>query len=167
MRFPPGQIHIAVKPAAIVAFTILIAGGLWINWPRRSLAQGPGMSVIETPMTTPWRPKDRNAKYSGPQACVKCHQEESMHQRATAMGRALEPVATSEILRAHPRLMFRTGPYAYEGVRRGDQSFYTVSDGKDTISEHILYTFGKAKHGQTNHFRHNGSFYESHMSFYR
>ncbi len=163
---PSRKLDIRVKATAIILLAMLIGGGLWISWPLTSRAQGPGMSSGEVPMTTPWRPRDRNAKYSGPEACVKCHQEES-HQHATAMGRALEPVATSEILRAHPRLTFRTGPYSYEVVRRGDQTFYTVTDGKDTISEPILYSFGQGKAGQTYIFRHNGTFYESHLSFYR
>src|SRR6266436_7209841 len=83
------------------------------------------------------------------------------------MGRALEPVATSEILRAHSRLTFRSGPYAHEIVRHGDQSLYTVTDGVNTISEPILYTFGQGKAGQTYIFRHDGAFYESRLSFYK
>ena len=83
------------------------------------------------------------------------------------MGRALEPVATSEILRAHPRLAFRSGPYAHEIVRRGDQSLYSVTDGVNTISEPILYTFGQGKAGQTYIFRHNGDLHESRVSFYK
>jgi hypothetical protein len=77
---------------------ILVAALFWSCWVSR--AQGPGMSGSETPISTPWRPGKPDAKYSGAQSCVKCHAEESASQHLTAMGRALEPVASSEILRA-------------------------------------------------------------------
>ena len=150
-------------------FTLVIATSflLCLDWPLSLRAQGPGMSDGKAPGATPWRPSKKDVAYSGPQACAKCHAEESAKQHSTAMGRALEPAATSEILRAHPRLTFRSGPYAHEIVRRGDQSLYKVTDGINTISEPILYTFGQGKAGQTYIFRHDGSFYESRLSFYK
>jgi hypothetical protein len=166
----PLQLHIQrskAKTLAIVILVIVIGFLLCVDRPLKSRAQGPGMSGSDTPIPTPWRPNKKDAKYTGPQACAKCHAEESAKQHLTAMGRALEPVATSEILRAHPRLTFRSGPYAHEIVRRGDQSLYTVTDGVSTISEPILYTFGQGKAGQTYIFRHDGAFYESRLSFYK
>ena len=121
----------------------------------------------DTPLSTPWRPNRKDVKYIGPAACIKCHEQESADQHLTAMGRALEPAASSEILKANPRLTFRSGPYSHEILRRGDQSFYSVSDGQTTFSEPILYSFGQGKAGQTYVFKHNGSFYESRLSFYR
>jgi hypothetical protein len=76
-------------------------------------------------------------------------------------------VATSEILRANPALTFRNGPYTYQITRRGDQSLYSVTDGKQTISAPILYAFGQGKAGQTYIFERNGSFQESRVSFYK
>jgi hypothetical protein len=83
------------------------------------------------------------------------------------MGRAAQTVEMSEVLRANPRLTFRSGRYAYEITRRGDQSFYNVTDGTNTISEPILYSFGQGKAGQTYVFRHNNSIWESRVSFYK
>ncbi len=139
----------------------------WLGCALTSSAQGPGMSAgpAVSPATS-WRP-DKNARYVGPQACAKCHEDESRTQHATAMGRALEPVATSELLRANPNLTFRSGPYTYQLTRRGDQSFYSVTNGKETITEPILYSFGQGKAGQTYVFRHKDSFYESRVSFYK
>jgi hypothetical protein len=113
-----------------------------------------------------WRPV-KNATYVGASACTKCHEEESRTQHATAMGRALEPVATSEILRSYPDLTFRSGPYTYKITRRGDQSIYSVMDGKRTISAPILYAFGQGKAGQTYIFLRDGAFQESRVSFYK
>jgi hypothetical protein len=156
------------KIRAGVVLASLICAALWLGLALTSTsAQGPGMSAAGVPARpTTWRP-GRDAKYVGPQACARCHEEEAGTQHATAMGRALEPAATSELLRANPRLTFKAGPYAYEIARRGDQSVYSVTDGKETISEPILYSFGQGKAGQTYVFRHNGSFYESRLSFFK
>ena len=151
--------------AVVVALTTLFCLAVWL-WPSQvSRAQGPAMGGDIAPRAT-WR-GGKDAKYTGPQACAKCHQEESRMQHATAMGRALEPVATSQLLRANPRLTFRAGPYTYQIIRRGEESLYTVTDGKQTFSEPILYSFGQGKAGQTYVFRHEGSFYESRVSFYK
>ncbi|HEY6244991.1 MAG TPA: multiheme c-type cytochrome [Pyrinomonadaceae bacterium] len=129
-------------------------------------AQGPAMSGAGLASST-WRPAGTGVKYVGPQACVKCHEEESANQKTTAMGRAVQTAASSEVLKSNPKLTFRSGPYSYEIARRGQESIYTVSDGTSTISEPIAYSFGQGKAGQTYVFRHNGSFYESRVSFYR
>jgi hypothetical protein len=149
--------------AALVA-TLAILGTLG---PLKSSAQGPGMSRGGDPLAaTAWRPNQKGATYVGPKACAKCHEAETS-QRATAMGRAMEPAAVSAILRANPRLTFRSGVYSYEIKRLGEQSLYTVSDGTHTFSEPILYSFGQGKAGQTYIFRHNGELHESRVSFYR
>ena len=149
LSIAPSKIRGRVKTSAIVILLIAISLLLCFSRILNLHAQGPGMSDGKAPGSTPWRPSKKDAGYTGPQACAKCHAEESARQHLTAMGRALEPVATSEILRAHPRLTFRSGPYAHEIIRHGDQSLYTVTDGVNTISEPILYTFGQGKAGQT------------------
>lgn len=155
------------KKVQAVAVLLFICGALvWFGLTFPSHAQGPAMSSnAKTPTATPWRPK--NGVYVGAQSCAKCHVEESAHQHATSMGRALEPAQTSEILRSHTRLNFRIGPYSYQIIRQGDQSIYTVTDGVNTFSEPILYSFGQGKAGQTYVFQHNGTFYESRVSYYR
>ena len=60
----------------------------------------------------------------------------------------------------------RVGPYTYEIKRNGKQSFYSVTDGKDTISLPIHYAFGEGKMGQTYVLQRDGKFYESLVSFY-
>lgn len=82
------------------------------------------------------------------------------------MGRALSPVDECQILRSHPRLTFREGPYSYQIFRKGDQSFYTVTDGVQTVTEPIQWAFGQGGAGQTYVFRHKGSWYESRVSFF-
>jgi hypothetical protein len=82
------------------------------------------------------------------------------------MAEAMEPVATSKVLDANPQLTMRVGPYTYEIKRNGKQSFYSVSDGKDTVSLPILYAFGQGRMGQTYLIERDGQLYESLISFY-
>ncbi|MBL8203704.1 MAG: hypothetical protein JNM09_05695 [Blastocatellia bacterium] len=115
-----------------------------------------------------WTPNKipAHATFVGSQACAECHGDKVKSQAHTLMGQALEPVATSGILTKHPKLSFRTGPYSYEIVRKGDQSFYTVTDGKETITLPILYAFGLGFAGQTYVLQGSGVFLESRLSFY-
>ena len=163
----PSKSYRSAIISAIPILIILAATIVWSTWPLSSWAQGPTMSAGAGPATTTWRPNRKDVKYAGPQSCSKCHAEESATQHATAMGKALQPADTSDVLRSFPRLTFRASGYSYEITRRGDQSIYAVTDGVSTFSEPILYSFGQGKAGQTYVFRHNGSLYESRVSFYR
>jgi len=115
-----------------------------------------------------WRPTriPAGVNFIGSQACVECHKSKVEIQEKSSMGLALEHVAESPILSTHKRLTFRVGKFSYEIIRKGDQSIYTVTDGKETISEPILYSFGQGKAGQTYVLKHAGDFYESRVSFY-
>lgn len=115
-----------------------------------------------------WRPNKVPAglTFVGSQACAECHASKVKSQAQTLMGLALEPVATSRILTKFPKLTFRSGPYSYEITRQGDQSLYTVSDGKDKISIPILYAFGQGYAGQTYVLKYRDAYYESRVSFY-
>jgi hypothetical protein len=152
----------AIKLAVVLAFA---AAGACI--PLLSRAQQ--MTAPPYAASMPWRPNKPfdEAGYVGAAACVKCHEEESKTQHETAMGRALETVADSRVLRSNPRMTFRFSPYTFQIERRGDQSIYSVTDGTRTVSEPILYSFGQGKAGQTYIYRRNGIFYESRVSYYR
>jgi hypothetical protein len=115
-----------------------------------------------------WRPAriPAGVNFTGSQACAECHKDKVAVQEKSSMGRALEFVAESPILISNKRLSFRDGKFSYEIVRNGDQSIYTVTDGKETISEPIRYSFGQGKAGQTYLLQHGGDYYESRVSFY-
>src|SRR5215471_7569028 len=149
---------------ASIVLAAALGGAVLIGSPFLSQAQGPAMSKEGASSISPWRPNNKNARYVGREACASCHETEAKTQPATVMGRALEPGPTSEILKAHARLTFSSGPYSYQITRQGNQSIYSVTDGKSTIAEPILYAFGQGKAGQTYVFSHNGSFYESRLS---
>jgi len=61
----------------------------------------------------------------------------------------------------------QSGIYSYEIVTEGTQPIYRVTDGKETLSEPILYAFGNARIAQTYIFRHNGRLQEGRVSYYK
>ncbi|MDQ5835686.1 MAG: cytochrome c family protein [Acidobacteriota bacterium] len=115
-----------------------------------------------------WRPaRDYSGgAYAGASACAECHAKEARTQGGTPMGRASETPADCEILKTHARLTFRNGPYTYNVTRDGERATYTVADGAGTISEPVLFCFGQGVAGQTYIFKHNGTFYESRVSYF-
>jgi len=82
------------------------------------------------------------------------------------MRHALSIASESKVLGNHPRMTFRAGVYAYEIASDGKQNSYRVTNGKETISETILYAFGNAHVAQTYVYRRNGKLYEGRVSYY-
>jgi cytochrome c554/c'-like protein len=115
-----------------------------------------------------WRPTriPAGVNFVGNQVCAECHKNKVAVQEKSSMGLALELVAESPTLSSYKRLTFRDGKFSYEIVRKGDQSIYTVTDGKETVSEPILYSFGQGKAGQTYMLKYAGDYYESRVSYY-
>lgn len=115
-----------------------------------------------------WNPRRApvDAVFVGDQACGECHKKHIASHGQSGMAMAMEPVAGSKVLGDNPKLSMRVGPYNYELTRNGKQSFYSVSDGKETISFPILYAFGQGRMGQTYVLERDGKFYESLVSFY-
>lgn len=116
-----------------------------------------------------WNPRrvPPGTVFIGDQACGECHKKHFASHSHSGMAVAMEPIAGSKVLSENPQLTMRVGPYSYEIKRSGKESFYSVTDGKDTISLSILYAFGEGKMGQTYMLQHQGKFYESLVSFYK
>src|SRR5215204_3017598 len=115
-----------------------------------------------------WNPRrvPVDTVFVGDQACGECHKKHFASHGQSGMAEAMEPVAGSKVLTANPQLSMRVGPYTYEIKRNGRQSFYSVTDGKDTVSYPIVYALGQGKMGQTYVLERDGKFYESLVSFY-
>jgi mono/diheme cytochrome c family protein len=139
-----------------------------LSVPLRPQNRNPQKALDRTFDPSPdWRPTHApvNARYVGNESCAQCHTEGAT-QPNTPMAQAMEPVAERRLLMTQAQLNFKQGPFSYSITRRGDQSFYTVTDGKDSISLPILYAFGQGKVAQTYVFHYNGKFYEGRVSFY-
>jgi Cytochrome c554 and c-prime len=83
------------------------------------------------------------------------------------MARAAETPQESAILGAEPLLTFKSGAYSYRIERRGDQSFYSLTDGKDTLEVPIAWAVGAGRIGQTYVFEKDGEYYESRVSYFQ
>jgi hypothetical protein len=143
---------------AIALFLLFLAA---VPWASSSL-------LARQSPTVRWRPRKppANAEFVGDQVCANCHKKAVAQLSQSAMGMAMEPVADSKVLIENPSMTFRAGPYTYEIKRRGNQSSYTVTDGKDTVTLPILYAFGQGKAGQTYVLQYDGAYYESLVSYY-
>ena len=97
--------------------------------------------------------------------CRQCHRRESGQFEESGMTNALVLAGQPEI--PDSGLTFRQGPFFYNIERRGNQRWYAVRDGKNTISEPIDWAFGLGVAGQTYVFRHNSAWYEGRVSYYR
>jgi hypothetical protein len=100
-------------------------------------------------------------------ACVGCHSE-AKWQPNTAMADALETVETCGILIDHPVLSATLGKYSYRIEREGNQSSYSVTDGKQTVSLPIRWALGSSSSfGQTYILEKDGRYLESRVSYFR
>ncbi|HEY2972122.1 MAG TPA: multiheme c-type cytochrome [Pyrinomonadaceae bacterium] len=115
-----------------------------------------------------WNPRRAPAgtEFLGDQACGECHRRAFTPFAKTGMALAMEPIPDSKVLSENPKLSVRIGPYSYEIIRDGEQSLYTVTDGKEKISVPIEYAMGQGRMGQTYVLLRDGKFYESRVSFY-
>jgi hypothetical protein len=99
--------------------------------------------------------------------CATCHPAQAKPHPDTSMAHALELVSECSILKNHALLTYQSGPYSYRIERQGSQSFYTVSDGKATITVPIGWAFGLGFAGQTYVYGKDGQLFQSRVSFYR
>jgi hypothetical protein len=79
------------------------------------------------------------------------------------MGRALH-LGADPTLASRPTLTFQKFGYTYTVETKGDQSTYSVTDGKQTIKLPIRWNFGNG--AKTWLFERNGVYYESLVSYY-
>jgi hypothetical protein len=97
-----------------------------------------------------------------PSACAGCHRNETAAFAQSGMARALVKAADSAILRAHPKLTGKLGPYSYEIAG----AVLTVSDGAQSSRTPLTWAFGDGVVGQTFLFERDGRWYESRVSYY-
>ena len=149
------------NPLRLLGVTLFLLSLGAASWASSDVIVRQGPSVRWHPRRPPAK-----AEFVGDQVCAQCHKKAVAQLSESAMGMAMEPVADSKVLAENPVMTFRSGPYAYEIKRQGKQSFYTVTDGKGTVTLPILYAFGQGKAGQTYVLEYGGAYYESLVSYY-
>lgn len=96
--------------------------------------------------------------------CARCHSKEAASEPLTPMGKALELPGANPTLSSHPNLTTRKGPYTYTVETALGKSTYRVTDGTQSISVPIYWSFGEG--AQTWVLDRDGQFYESLVSYY-
>ena len=96
--------------------------------------------------------------------CASCHTQQALSQPTTLMAHALSLPGTSAVLNAHPKLAVRLGQYSYTIETVGEQSTYSVTDGVNTISVPMKWSFGV--NTETWVLEYQDKLYESFVSFY-
>jgi len=125
-------------------------------------------SRVQSPGWWPTKGDAARGSYVGTAACAKCHASKVASQQKHAMARAAVPAADAEILRQHDHLSFRIGSYREEIVTKAAKSVLTVTAGGNAapLSTELLWAFGVGHLGQTYVYEKNGSYYESHLTFF-
>jgi hypothetical protein len=139
-----------------------------------SRAQSPQSSSISLatemrvrgPGWWPTKGSPARAEYTGPDACIECHELKAETQQSTAMLHAAVRAPDSKSLREHRNLPFQTGPYAYQLLTTTEKSTLTVNNATSSFSVDLIWALGSGHMGQTFIYQQNGKFYESHVSFY-
>ncbi|HEX8184508.1 MAG TPA: multiheme c-type cytochrome [Blastocatellia bacterium] len=144
--------------SALLFYLLVLGVGSW----------GSSLVAYQKSPAQRWHPRrvPAGTDFVGDRACAECHKNKVASHSQSGMAMAMEAITDSRVLTAHPAMSFRIGPYSYEITRKDKQSFYSVTDGKETILLPILYAFGQGKAGQTYVLQYDGKFYESLVSFY-
>jgi len=132
------------------------------------LAGATAAGQSDAQLSPQWRPTQDagGLRYVGSDKCAVCHDREAKGYHANGMSHTLSAPADTKILIEQPQLTFKNGNYTYTLARQGKQSLYRISDGKETLELPVLWAFGHAKTGQTYVLQHQGTYYESRVSYY-
>ena len=70
--------------------------------------------------------------YVGPAECAKCDGAKVATQQKTPMARTSVPIADSDVLATHDRLILVAGRMNYSIATTAGGSLYTITDGTDS-----------------------------------
>jgi Cytochrome c3 len=104
--------------------------------------------------------------YVGPAQCAKCHSDKAKSQKNTAMARTALPVADSDVLSERRPLTFQQGKISYQIATAAGKTVYAVTDGAQSLSAPLTWSFGDGHVGQSYLFERDGNFYESRVSYF-
>ena len=96
--------------------------------------------------------------------CATCHNAVVTSYSTAPMRHAIEPEGASAVLNEHPYLKVQTHGFSYLVQTKSGQSTYTVSNGVETMSLPIRWSFGR--HAQTWILQKDGHLYESFVSYF-
>ncbi len=160
------SLHWVSKRPLVMAAAFAMIFVAWAGAPAPMPAQLKTADRVELPGFWPTKGAAPRDEYVGPAACAECHKPEAATQTTTQMARTFVPAASSDVLRAHDRLTFHSGPYIYQIATVGGSSVLSITDGARSISVPLVFAFGVGKVGQTYLFDRKGTFYEGRVSYF-
>jgi Cytochrome c554 and c-prime len=153
-----------------VTALMVTAGTIWIvavaSMPAEKQGQLTTAERVAGAAWWPTKPGVSTAQYVGSATCARCHQRIADSQAGTAMARTAQRAADSDALRAHGVLSVKIGGHIHEIRTSNAASVYSVSDGKDTITNVLGWAFGAGKVGQTFLLERDGAMYEARASYF-
>jgi Cytochrome c554 and c-prime len=168
VRFSESTPHLS-SPQCLVLAIALCAG---ISFAALSQTKG----LIGTPLTTQmhvqrpgWWPTKGQAtrkEYTGSKACSQCHGGVAATYQDTGMAHAASLASNSEALQKNDHLFLQLGRFTDKILTAGNSSILIVSDENSKLAQPLGWAFGQGFMGQTYVYERNGSFYESHLSFF-
>jgi hypothetical protein len=107
------------------------------------------------------------ADYVGDTTCASCHPTISASQKNTSMRRTTVHAEDADLLHSNPLLNFSFGPYRYEIKTSDKTATYSVTDGKQTQTGKLLWTFGTGRVGQSYIFKKDDEkLYEARVTYF-
>jgi Cytochrome c554 and c-prime len=106
------------------------------------------------------------SEYAGAAECAKCHFATAASQLLTGMARASTRSMDPETLDERKTLTFQQPPYTYQILRNGNQVLGSVRNQQSSISQPLLFAFGKGNVGHTYIYKVAGNWFESRISYY-
>jgi len=105
--------------------------------------------------------------FAGTDTCARCHGSKVASQKKTPMARAAMSSSLSDILHAHPLMVFGPGKYQYRIETGASQSRYSVSAGSESLSFPLLWAFGTGRVGQSYLFKKGtADFFEARVTYF-
>jgi len=116
-----------------------------------------------------WPTQDSPSRdnFTGTESCARCHAYKVAAQKKTPMARAAMSASLSEILHAHPLMVFGPARYQYRIETGASLSHYSVNAGSESLSFPLLWAFGTGRVGQSYLFKkQNPDFFEARVTYF-
>lgn len=167
----------AKRPIRLIRYIVLVGGiffGVILPGALDAIAQKGVPEGISLPTnlrvrdTTGWWPTKGSAareQYVGNAECAKCHSSKAVSYEAAAMSHAAVRAEDSQLAQENS-LELQLGRYRYQLPNLEGKSSLKVSDAKTSAAERLTWAFGVGHMGQTYLYEKDGSYYETHVSFY-
>ena len=146
----------------LITCVLLLAGAIW---PQEITDSGLEMTTQERLETEAWWPTMGTAPldaYAGSASCAQCHKEGT---DLTSMRRAAEVAKDAHFLKG-VALQVESTPFRYALAADQHGLAYTVTSGKDKLSQELAWVIGAGDLARTFLYQRDGRWQQSEVSFY-